>query len=71
MAVTVTTAGLEVRSHSLVDGYKHLKATCCLHLKGFKSTGSGTVLVMKASYNEGGHGSQGKERSMLQANGNK
>lgn len=42
MAVTVTTAGFEVWNYSLVDGYKHLKATCCLHLKGFKSIGSGT-----------------------------
>jgi hypothetical protein len=61
MAMTVMTVGFEVGSHSLVDGYQHLKSTCCLHLKVFKSVHLGTGSVVKASYEEGGHESQGKE----------
>lgn len=71
MAATVMTADFEVGSRILVGGYQHLKGTCCLHRKGFKNVGSGTGLVIKASYKEGGHGSHGKERSLLQANDNK
>jgi hypothetical protein len=59
--MTVMTAGFEMGSHSPVDGYQHLKGTCCLHLKVFKSVGSGTGSVIKASYKKGGHESQGKE----------